>query len=502
MQASSPSFITEIPLKIGSYERSILKKRFWAAKQQYNALLGECLDRLEQVKKDERFKKANELYRDKETRAEAKSLFKQLNIDHQYREYDLYSYCIQWNKKKSPLSIGSRISQKLAKRVFLSVEKYRTLKQNPKEYKKYKGKPRFKGYRGLTSIEDNSIDANLRLRNGLIQYLGINLRLEYNLTDPIHYHSKTSKVKYIRLVKRQFNKKIHYFAQLVSEGKPLIKSQNISKEGVIGLDIGPQTIAIVSKEAPFASISSFADELKEQKVLKQKYQRKQSRQLRSCNPDSYEKDVWGKKDKYFKRKHGKNIKGKSLRNRSKSLKKTHLKLNELCRRESATRKTLHGELVNKILREGHIVKTEKISYKWFQSLHGKSVGLRAPGMFVEILKRKAENAGGKVEEVNTITTKLSQSCHCGKVRKKTLKERWHKCICGTICQRDLYSAYLVCYVEKNKLIADQAKANWSGKDLVLSAAMRKLKQSSRGKSFPSSLGLGNMPILGSEIVAC
>ena len=38
-------------------------------------------------------------------------------------------------------------------------------------------------------------------------------------------------------------------------------------------------------------------------------------------------------------------------------------------------------------------------------------------MFVEKLRRKAENAGGKVEDINTYRTKLSQACHCGKNKK-------------------------------------------------------------------------------------
>jgi hypothetical protein len=86
------------------------------------------------------------------------------------------------------------------------------------------------------------------------------------------------------------------------------------------------------------------------------------------------------------------------------------------------------------------IKTEKFKYKAFQRLFGSSVGLRAPGMFVELLKRKAENAGGKVEEVSTYKTKLSQACYCGKFVKKPLSQRWDKCSCGIVAQRDLYSA--------------------------------------------------------------
>ena len=128
-------------------------------------------------------------------------------------------------------------------------------------------------------------------------------------------------------------------------------------------------------------------------------------------------------------------------------------------------------------------KNRKDKLQMVPKLYGRSIVLRAAGIFVEMLRSKAENAGGKVEEVETRTTKLSQVCHSIEEKKKSLSQRWHKCKCGVECQIDLYSAYLCIYVEKEKLIVDQAKADWSGKDPVLYAAMSKLKQSIRGNKF-------------------
>ena len=72
--------------------------------------------------------------------------------------------------------------------------------------------------------------------------------------------------------------------------------------------------------------------------------------------------------------------------------------------------------------KGNLIKTEKLSYVGFQKNFGKSVGKRAPGSLLEILRRKAANAGGEVIEFNTGTTALSQSCHCGNRQKKALKD--------------------------------------------------------------------------------
>ena len=59
---------------------------------------------------------------------------------------------------------------------------------------------------------------------------------------------------------------------------------------------------------------------------------------------------------------------------------------------------------------GDTIKLEKLSYRAFQRRFGRSVGMRAPGMFVERLKRKAESAGATVVEFPTHTTRLSQTC--------------------------------------------------------------------------------------------
>ena len=96
-------------------------------------------------------------------------------------------------------------------------------------------------------------------------------------------------------------------------------------------------------------------------------------------------------------------------------------------------------------------------YRSFQKLYGKSVNRRAPGLFVSSLRRKAESAGGKVEEFSTYRTKLSQTCHCGKREKKKLSQRWPDCSCGVEAQRDLYNAYLAKFVEEENLDTFQAK---------------------------------------------
>jgi hypothetical protein len=50
-------------------------------------------------------------------------------------------------------------------------------------------------------------------------------------------------------------------------------------------------------------------------------------------------------------------------------------------------------MAHEIVRIGKTIILEKISYKGWQKQYGKSVGLRAPGMFVERLRRTGATDG-------------------------------------------------------------------------------------------------------------
>ena len=105
--------------------------------------------------------------------------------------------------------------------------------------------------------------------------------------------------------------------------------------------------------------------------------------------------------------------------------------------------------VHQIVRLGNTIHLEKISYKGWQKRYGKSVGLRAPGMLIDHLKRTVVSTGGTLIEVPTRSTKLSQYCHgCEQYVRKPLELRWHKCSCGIgPIQRDLYSGFLAAYLQ-------------------------------------------------------
>ena len=143
------------------------------------------------------------------------------------------------------------------------------------------------------------------------------------------------------------------------------------------------------------------------------------------------------------------------------------------------RKHKIGSLINWILSLGNEVHLEKLSYKSWQKNYGRSVQKHAPGQFVERLKRKAENAGGKALEINPYLGKLSQTCICGKVEKKKLSQRTHECSCGVKAQRDLFSAFLAFHTKNNLLDRGQALKAWPGARSLLEQALSEWEQIAR-----------------------
>jgi transposase len=329
----------------------------------------------------------------------------------------------------------------------------------------------------MDSIEGKSNKSGVRWKGESIEWGGLKLKALITSHDPIILHGLNSKVKYVRLVRRKVSGKNRFYAQLVCEGKPFIKPQNRLGTGDVGIDLGPSTIAIVSDDQ--SHLKQFASELEFDTVHLRRLQRKMDRSRRASNPENFNSNGTAKK-------------GCKQWNSSKTYQKTRSSKANLERKLTAHRQSLHGELVNDILRTGNVFKLEKLSYKAFQKLYGKSVGKRAPGMFVSHLKNKAERAGGKVVEIPTYNTKLSQTCQCGRVKKKTLKERVHQCECGIIAQRDLYSAFLAKHIEPDTFVlqVSQLLNDWQSTELCLQAAWRTatVRKPATGRNFPSSFG--------------
>ena len=463
---SSSSFVYTLPLKVSRKEEKVLNKRFDAARQLYNACLGESLRRLDLMRQAKTYQYARKCKKKKERN----DLFREARQDASFSEYDLHKFVTEIkNKCGIKKHIDSNSAQKLATRAFDAVAKY--------SYKQ-RGRPRFKGKGRLRSLEGKSNAAGIRFKDGKIHWSGLNLDLCYDKKDKhgVETHALLHRTKYVRLVKKTIRFKPVFYVQLIQEGTPKQKEKNTVGNDKVGLDIGPSTIAMVSSKQAF--LSAFCAELKLiQKQIAQT-QRLLDRSKRATNKDNFNENGTIKK-------------GRRQWRFSNRYHKNKAKAAELQRKTQETRKKLHGQMANDILRFGREINTEKLSYLSFQKNYGKSVGNRAPGKFIEILSQKAERAGGKVVHFSTYKTKLSQACHgCGVYVKKSLSKRWHDCSCGVgPVQRDLYSAYLAQFVVNDCLDKSQAEKAWTGAEPLLRHALSRLDQSASGKLRLSSFGL-------------
>ena len=463
----SLSFVCEIPLRATQTNTRILNARFEAARQMYNALLGEGMRRLNLMRQSKKYNQARAISpSDEERQAERAALFKQARDTYEFSEYSLSRYATQVRRSWLAEHLDAHTVQTLAKRAFNAVSRV--------AYGKAK-KVRFKGKRGLHSVEGKSQGSAIKWKDDKVVWSGVSLPMEKDAAkDPVIAHGLAHRVKYVRLIRRVINGKDRYYAQLILEGKPYQKPKNKPGSELVGLDIGPSTIAFVGESQ--ASLEMFCEPIVRNHKEIRRIQRHIDRQRRSNNPECYDDS-------------GRSIKGKRPSKKSRRMKVSQGKLSEMFRKEAGYRKTLHGQLVNQILSVGIKINTEKLSYRAFQKTFGKSVGVRAPGMFVTMLRRKAESAGGGVYEFNTRTTALSQVCQCGEKHKKPLWQRVHECSCGVVMQRDLYSGYLARFVKDNTLDAAKASMSWPGAEPLLRAAWRDSHQLASGKAMPSSFGV-------------
>jgi len=206
------------------------------------------------------------------------------------------------------------------------------------------------------------------------------------------------------------------------------------------------------------------------------------RQRRANNPENYD-------EKGRVKKHGKTC---LLWKESKRYIATRRQHANTERRLAAHRKSLHGKLAHDIVQVGNTINIEKTSFKGWQKQYGKSIGLRAPGMFVAHLTRIVAKTGGTLREVSAYQTKLSQYCHqCQQYVKKPGSQRWHTCPCGCgPVQRDLYSAFLLAHLGPQQTIPSVTQHVWEGAEPRLRAVIEGLQQrANEGHALPRSMGL-------------
>jgi hypothetical protein len=487
-KSKTPTFLLELPLRVDAGQAKRLRAHFEAARCLYNALLGEAMKRLRAMRADPAWQEAHAI--PKTHKQERKEAFARLRQAYGFSEFALINFAKEANCTWIREHIDAVMAQVLATRAYRAANRV-CLGQAKKVRFKSKG-------RGLDSVENRWTESGMRFllqppekgNQGWLLWRGDLLPALIDWHDPVVHHGLRHPIKYARLVRRKASSPkaqgadaagYRYYVQLILEGKPYQKPKHAVGTEVIGLDLGPSTIAIVSQEGE-AQLLSFCEELRPDARAKRRLQRKLDRQRRANNPQNF--DEKGRIKKQGKR--------RLVWHDSKGYLATRRRIAHKERKLAAHRKSLHRRLVHQIIRRGNTIRTEKLSYKAWQKQYGKSVGRNAPGMFLEQLRRTVASTGGILSEFPTNATRLSQYCHgCGSYVKKPLSQRWHSCACGIgPVQRDLYSAWLAAHLESLDTIPSIAHEEWEGADLRLRAAVEVLTQrATEGQALPRSVGI-------------
>lgn len=455
----TPSFVATIRLKTNSKQEKYFWKLSNCARMLFNAVLGESKHRMNKIRNTPLYRETIQLSKaNKEENERREQNFSYLNEQFGFTDYSMQSFGTQTknNSKFIAEHLGTHVCQKISTRAFKAQQKV--------AFRKAK-KANFKRVGEFVSLEGKNNKTFLTYSNG---YALIGKEACKCLIDPKDkwmQHSLNCRVKYCRLICKKVKGKDQFYIQLVLEGKPYQKYKMGTEE--TGVDVGPSTIAIVSDTT--AELKQFCAELEFLDKEKRRTQRKMERQRRANNPQNYDEK-------------GRIKKGRKSWEHSNRYLKTKAENQEYERKLKEKRKMLHGYEANCIFRRSKRVNAEKLSYKAFQKLFGKSVGRRAPSAFMNMLKQKMVAGGGDFQEISTYKTKLSQTCQCGVVKKKKLFERWHRCECGVVAQRDLYSAFLAkCVTKTGSLSKKKAKEQWNYIQPLLEQCIVDLKESEKEK---------------------
>ncbi|SDW51166.1 hypothetical protein SAMN05216391_109109 [Lachnospiraceae bacterium KHCPX20] len=441
---SKERFVLELELDLNRDQKQTLDKKLRIAKQIYNTVLNECLKRLHKVHHDRNiqslFKELKNLKSDDPARKRIREEIYVIEQSYGYTEYDMHSFVADV-KHYFHDAIGIDECQKLATRAFKAVQKV--------HYHQAKC-VNFKAKDDDMSIEGKSYKSTIHLnKDGTVSFKELkNIRLIVKKKDFYAMEALGCETKYVRILTRTVRGKVRYYAQLIQVGTPPKKKRKTGRKNRrVGLDEGTTTIAVSSGN--YVKLFELAPGCEADEMKLRKINRAMDRSRRAMNPDNYnedgtvksrkEREPWDESNKY---------------------KKLKAKRKELYRIIAIKRKMAHEILANEIIAVGLDIRVEDMPIKGLQKKSkktskkkdgqnrskkrfGKTIGNRAPAMFVTILTRKAAYYGGTVSKINTRAVKASQYDHEENVcKKKTLSQRYAD-IGKYRVQRDLYSAFLI-----------------------------------------------------------
>ena len=298
---------------------------------------------------------------------------------------------------------------------------------------------------------------------------------------------------YATLVPKLIRGKYRVYLHLTIEGKAKPKYNKYGNlrykygKGIIGADIGTQTVAYTSNtEVGLKNLSERGNSIQTSERKERLLYRAMDRSRRATNPQNYNDDGTVKK-------------GHKAWKYSNHYKKLKIKHSELCRINAVNRqlainqdanhlRSLGDTFVTEPKNAGKLMKRSKETTKNDKGKFnrkkrfGKSIKNRCPSGFQAAVEKKFKVTGGTYIEVPN-NYRASQYDHIADdYIKKKLSDRMYKLQDGTEVQRDWYSSFLLyCYnyrtqsIDKNKCITEFEKLYNKEKDLIEWIKANKIK---------------------------
>lgn len=323
----------------------------------------------------------------------------------------------------------------------------------------------------MNSLEGQSNKTGIIFRKNdhICEWSGLRLNVLIDEMNPYEMEALDMPITYCRIIRQYVRSKRKYYLQVVFKGSPPAKRRksdgsfiHILGHGDVGIDIGTSTVAYASQTE--AKILELADKAQEHEREIFLLQRKLDRSRRTTNPDNFNPDGTCKKG----RKHWK---------RSNRYMEILFKLKEAYRKAKVVRKFQHELLSNHLLQLGDKFYVEMMNFEALKKRaketkqdektgrckrkkrFGKSVGNRAPAMFLSILDRKLHYFDKELIKINTSEARASQFNHTNETyKKKKLSQRWNN-INGMKIQRDMYSAFLIMNINEDLSSFNLKKCN-------------------------------------------
>ena len=396
------SFVCELPLRVGWVLGRRLAAKVEAARQVYNACLGEALRRLGLVRQSVWFTKAKTTPRAQQGGAAGAlpggtrpprvfgcgpAALRYPAADGQRPSASRPTLRCGGEAASRPTLRGAKAEktwlgehlgahevQTLASRAYRATNEHLLGKH---------GRPRFKGKGRLHSVEGKGPGSGLRWTDTNLVILGdLACKPVIDHKDVVVRHALCSRVKYARIVRRHVRCQTRWYVQLVCAGRPYRQPRHQLGIGTVGLDIGPSTLAVVAERE--AMLVPFCPEVEQPAKAIRRIQRhvegegcaagaagaagglhlRLNRQRRAGNPGNYLPD-------------GRVRPGPKRWRVSTRQQRAGARLAETQRRLAEGRKTAQGRQANQVLAMGDVFQMEKVSYRAFQRSFGRSVGRRA-----------------------------------------------------------------------------------------------------------------------------